>query len=360
MLHSVMYFLLIISIITIVHEFGHYYIARLCNVKIEEFSIGMGRELFGKYDKHGTRWKICIFPIGGYVKFYGDESVASTGVSDIKDEDKSKTLYYKNVYQRFAVVFAGPLINIIFGALIFAFIFMHIGRAKSDNIIHSIKEESFASKYGIIEGDKILQIQDRIVSNFADVKKILAIHGCNPVSIIIERKGHQIEIEIPLKKEKTKDSFGNKVSGCSIGVGANFIKEKLGFYDAMKYGIYDTIDSIETTVIVLYQLVTGQRSLSDIGGPLRIGKYSGQVAEKGYVALLEFLAIISINIGVMNLLPIPVLDGGHIVFYIIEMITLRRVSLKIQNIFYKIGGFVIISMMLLGTYNDIIFIIKNF
>ncbi len=357
-------FIILISLIVFIHEFGHFYVARLCGVKIDEFSIGFGKEICGFNDKKGTRWKFCLIPLGGYVKMYGDRNGMSIpdveGARNMTDEEKAKSFIFKNVYKRIAIVLAGPVANFILAIFIFTILFNINGVNVIPPVIGEITKDSAAYQAGLQTDDKIVTINDVAVEDFEDIRVIVSQSAEKPLNLQIIRQGQQINVTATPKSQITKDIFGDEVKVGMLGVGAKEITSKkinLGqsFVEANK-------ETYRVSIAILKaigELISGKRSVEELGGPIKIAKYSGKTVEMGIIAILWFVAMISVNLGVMNLLPVPVLDGGHLFYYFIEMLRGKPLPQKAQQIGYQIGLSIVLTLMLFTTFNDIRQIIVN-
>lgn len=356
---TIIAFLIVISVLVIIHEFGHYIVAKKCGVKIEEFSVGFGKEIWGRTDKSGTRWKVCIAPFGGFVKMFGDESGASNPdlkkLKKLSEKDKKQAFFFKNVYQRIAVVAAGPVFNFVLAIVILAGLTMHSGISHIKPTIDDIIPGSAAERAGFMRDDYILKINDKKVDDFQDVKSTVAINAGNELTFKIIRNYEVMEVKATPEAKISKDLFGNEVKIGIIGIVAETLKfEKVGPLRSLTYSVESVYDMSVKTLEALGQMITGQRSFKDMGGPIKIAKYSGQSMMHGFATFIWFIAVVSANLGLMNLLPIPMLDGGHLVFYTVEAVTRKPVPEKIQDISFKIGFIFIITLMLAATINDII------
>lgn len=358
-LHNLFSFILIISLIVFIHEFGHYFVAKLCGVKIIEFSIGFGKELFGFLDKSKTKWKFCILPFGGYVKMYGDKNQASVpdyeAVKNMSAYDCKHSFISKNVYQRFAIVVAGPMANFIFAILLMTFLFYKNGINVVEPIVNEVVADSPALLADIKKGDKILKVNGQEIQDFTDIKTIV-LTGVEPViNFEILRDNKIIVKNIEPKLIAQKDVFGEENKVRTIGIIAeNLSKIELNLWQSFVHSNKEVVSISASILKTLGQLITGQRSVKELGGPVKIAKYSGKTVDIGLEMVIWFMAMISINLGVMNLLPIPVLDGGHLFYYIIEAIRGKTLSIKIQNYGYNFGLAIVLSLMLFTTINDII------
>lgn len=351
-------FLLIISFIVFIHEYGHFWFARKFGVKIESFSIGFGKELFGWNDKHGTRWKFSLIPLGGYVKMFGDEDAASTPdnekLKQMSEEEKKGAFPFKPIYQRFLIVLAGPLFNYILAAIILSFFFFHYGKPETKPIISKLTEDGVAREIGLKEGDIITKLDGNNISSFEDLRGVVSMHGGIEIPISYLRNGVEFNDKITPKLHKSTDVFGNEIEIGLIGITSEETDyKKLGVFESISAAVYDCYDLSAKTLEAIGQMITGQRPADQISGILRIADYSGKSVEKGFRTVLWFIALLSINLGLINLLPIPMLDGGHLFFYIIEVIKGKPISEKSQEYLFRFGYALLISLMLFATFNDL-------
>ena len=357
-LHNLFSFIAIISIIVFIHEFGHFIVARWCGVKIEEFAIGFGKKIFGFRDKKGTQWKFCILPFGGYVKMYGDKNGASIPdielVEKMSPQERKISFLGKNVYQRIAIVGAGPVANFILAIFIFTCLFKINGISLVEPVVNEVIENSASFEAGIKKGDRILAIDDKKIEDFQEIRNRVITSLESDLNFKIERDGEELNIKISPKITSQKDMFGDEIKARTIGlVTDNVIKKELSLSESFVEANKETLNISHSILITLGQLLTGQRSVKELGGPVKIAKYSGETVEQGVVVVAWFMAMISINLGVMNLLPIPVLDGGHLFYYIFEAIKGKPLSQKVQNYGYNFGLALVLSLMIFTTLNDI-------
>ncbi len=352
-------FIIILSILVFVHEYGHYLGCKICGVKVDSFSIGMGRELWGWTDKSGVRWKISMLPFGGYLKMYGDDDVAS-GKADQKvidnmaPEEKKVSFYFQNPYKKFLIVFFGPFFNLIFAVLLLTAVVKVNGVSEMKPVVDIIAKDSPAHEAGIKEGDLILSINGKNIKNFTEVVNIVAINNLKPLNIKILRNGETIEKTIQPKLINSHDMFGNKIETPGVGIAAT-IKEpkKVGIFRAFWEANKNVYKMCKDTLVVLGQMITGNRNADGLGGPIKIAKYSAQSFSGGIMMVIYFMALISANLGLMNLLPIPILDGGHLLFFLIEIIARRPIPEKIQDKLLQGGFAILIGIMVFATFNDI-------
>ncbi|QED23152.1 M50 family metallopeptidase [Candidatus Deianiraea vastatrix] len=348
-----------ITIIAFVHEFGHFVVAKWCGVKVEAFAIGMGREIFGFNDKHGTRWKFCMFPIGGYVQMLGQSD--SPKKDDFKyenDDEKSHSFEFKSPWQKIAISIAGPLANVILAFVITVFILGFWGKDKIKPVVSHIASDSPAASAFKI-GDEVLSVNGVKIDDFMQVTKIITFSGCNPLEFEILRKGKILSQKITPVRMETTDFLGRVQKRCMIGVaGGETVHENFAPIPAIKQGFIDTISMTGDTARGVYQLLTGQRTIKELSGPLKIGKISHEASKVGIQKFMMLIAIISIGVGVMNIVPIPVLDGGHILMNLIQVIIRREIPKKVQFLIYNLGFGVVILLMLAGFINDFRYLIK--
>lgn len=440
-------FLLVLSILVFVHEWGHYIVARLCGVRVETFSIGFGKELFGFNDSHGTRWKFSLIPLGGYVKMFGDVDPASARHTDeIEDADghkrhlteaeKSVAFYNKPVAQRAAVVFAGPAINFLFAIILLAGLYIVYGQPVTPPLTAAVIEGSAADKAGFKPHDRILAIDGRAIDRFEDVRRAVMIGLDTPLTFTVEREGGRIDlVAVPVVKEE-RDRFGfkhsrgllgilgpgnglaisqiNAVNGAAVDTpekaraalaaamgrdivltmkgaqgaaeapdrvkvrplaglnGALFDKDipgseklviasrvgedyvKYGFASGLWNATRETFGIAGATLQAMWQMLSGTRSATEMGGIIRIGAMAGDMAQIGIVALISFTALLSINLGLINLFPIPMLDGGHLVFYIFEALRGSPIPDQIQEYAFRLGLAILVGIMLFANLNDLV------
>lgn len=362
--HNFLSFIVILTFIVFIHEFGHYYIARICGVKVEEFSIGFGKELFGFNDKKGTRWKFCILPFGGFVKMFGDKDPASVPDSEkiksFTEEEKKISFYFQNVYKRIAIVVAGPLANFILTIVIFTAIFKIQGVTKILPIIDKVIEGSAAQESGIKPKDQIIKINNIGIEDFSQMQKIIIENGEKNLKIEVLRDKKNLVFDVTPKISVTKDLFGNEVKIPMIGVSASAPEfnhadsyKKLNFGAAFVKAVSTTYDISVEILKATGQLIIGNRSIKELGGPIKIAEYSGKSFDMGIMVVMWFIAMISVNLAVINLLPLPMLDGGHIFYYLIEIIQRKPLAEKTQQYGFRIGLTILLSLMMFTIYNDL-------
>ena len=363
MLSYILPFIALILVVVFIHEYGHYYFAKKYGVGITDFSIGFGKEIFGWNDKSGTRWKICWIPLGGYVKFFGDRNVFSQAdqekiIKKYNENDREKLFVLKPLYQRVLIVFGGPLANFLLAIFIFFSIYTFVGKDFTPAVINEVQQDSPAMIGGLKQNDIILEIDDNEVKSIMDVSKYITMSTADIIDFKVKRSYDELLLKIKPDIVPSEDSLGNKMNkrmvGIKLGAYNNEINHiKLGpvkaFYHAAHEVYYVSVSSLK----YLGGMIVGKVDTSQLGGPIRIAKISGQVAEFGILAFISMMAYISISLGLINLFPIPLLDGGHLMFYAFEKILGRPLSQKTQEGFFRIGMFLLISIMFFTTFNDL-------
>ena len=356
-------FLILITVVVFIHEYGHYYFAKKYGVGITDFSIGFGREIFGWNDKSGTRWKICWIPLGGYVKFFGDRNVFSQSeqqdiINKYSEEDRQKLFILKPLYQRSIIVAAGPLANFVLAILIFIMINMFVGKDMTPAVIEEVQEDSPAFIAGLKKNDKIVSIDNNNVQSIFEVSTFINISTSEIIEFVVLRDDQKVAILVKPNLVDGKDSLGNSVKKRMVGIKLSplnneFQKQPLVPSMAIYYSVKEVWFVTVTSLKYLGKMVIGTADSSQLGGPIRIAKITGQVAEYGITPFFSMMAYISISLGLINLFPIPMLDGGHLMFYLFEKILGRPLSQKTQEGFFRIGLFLLISLMFFVTFNDL-------
>lgn len=356
-LMTVLAFIAVIGPLVFVHEMGHYLVGRWCGVRADVFSIGFGPEIAAWVDRRGTRWRVAAFPLGGYVKFAGDMGVASQtdpAWLALPAAERAQSFPAKSVWQRMAIVAAGPFVNLVFAVLILAGLAMTYGTPVSEPVIGRVAAGSAAEKAGLKPGDRIISIIDRKIDDFRDISTIVSLRPGEILSYEVERNGERFEQDITTGERIEKDRFGNIYRIGLLGVGSSSLKLKpVSLLEAPGVGLAQAIDVTRTGLDGMGQIIMGRRPVTEMGGPLKIADISGQAAMMGLPSFLFFMALISINLGFINLLPIPMLDGGHLFFYAIEAAQRRPVSPRVLDWAYRSGVALLLSLMLLVTINDL-------
>jgi regulator of sigma E protease len=349
-------FLIVLTILVFVHELGHYLIARYNKVKIEVFSIGFGPELFGWNDSAGTRWKISAIPLGGYVRFFGDADASSrpdaNSLDKMNSEEKSMSLHSKRVGQRMAVAVAGPMANFLFAIAIFSGLFVIKGEPILPAVIGEVVPGKIAEKSGLKAGDKLISLNGIVAKDFYDLRDLIINNKGKDVDVRFTRDGAEQTIQIKMVET---DAAGNQKPIGVIGIKPSLPEyHKVNPLTAVTHAVEKTWTTCVEALTGIGQMLVGKRSSEELGGLLSIGDMAGKSAKGGIAALLVFMAFLSINLGLINLLPIPVLDGGHLLFYGIEAIRGKPVPEKIQEYAFMTGLAIVVSVMLMSTWNDVV------
>ncbi len=363
MLNYIIPFVVLILVVVFIHEYGHYYFAKKYGVGVTDFSIGFGKELFGWNDKSGTRWKICWIPLGGYVKFFGDRNVFSQAdqekiVNKYSLEDQKKLFVLKPLYQRAIIVAAGPFANFLLAVAIFLSIYMFVGKDFTPAMINEVQNESPAQVAGLKKNDVILEIDGNKVKSILDVSKLIIMSTSEFIDFKVSRFENELILKVKPNVVDAEDNIGNKVKKRMVGIKLSpFNNEinhvKLGPAKALYYSLSEVYFVSISSLKYLGSIISGSGDSSQLGGPIRIAKITGQVAEFGFIPFLSMMAYISISLGLINLFPIPLLDGGHLMFYGFEKILGRPLSQKTQEGFFRIGMFLLLFLMFFATFNDL-------
>ena len=356
-------FLVLITLVVFIHGYGHYYFAKKFGVGITDFSIGFGKELFGFNDKSGTRWKFCLIPLGGYVKFFGDRNVFSQAeqqklLKQYSPTDQKKLFVVKPIYQRALVVAAGPFANFLLAIVIFTSIYMFAGKDFTPAKIAEVQENSPAAVIGLQKNDVIYSINNNKVKSIMDISAYINTSTVEEITLSILRNDNEIFFNVKPKIIETQDSFGNEIKKKVLGIKIiplydEFNKEKLGPAKALYYAVKETWFVITSSLDFIVSLLKGSGDTSQLGGPIKIAKITGQVSQYGIIAFLSITAYISISLGLINLFPIPMLDGGHLMFYAFEKILGKPLKQKTQEFFFRIGFFLLISLIFFTTFKDL-------
>ena len=363
MLNYLLPFIVLILVVVFIHEYGHYYFAKKYGVGVTDFSIGFGREIFGWNDKSGTRWKICWIPLGGYVKFFGDRNVFSQAdqekiIEKYNKEDQKKLFVLKPLYQRALIVFGGPLANFLLALVIFFSIYTFVGKDFTPAVINEVQKDSPAMVGGLKDNDIILEIDGNEVKSIMDVSKYIMMSTDDFIDFKVNRSYDELLLKIKPNIVFGEDNLGNKIKkrmvGIKLGAQNNKINHvKLGPAQAIYHSAHEVYYVSTSSLKYIGAMIFGKADTSQLGGPIRIAKISGQVAEFGLLAFVSMMAYISISLGLVNLFPIPMLDGGHLMFYAFEKVLGRPLSQKTQEGFFRIGLFVLLSLMVFTTFNDL-------
>ena len=362
LLSYVVPFLVVLTVIVFVHEMGHYLVARWNGIAIQTFSIGFGKELIGFNDRAGTRWRLSAIPLGGYVRFVGDMNAASVPDNDLianaSPELKQRLFVNKNVWQRIAVVAAGPAANVLFTFLILYALLLGYGRYTISPVIDDVAVGSVAAEAGLQGGDRVLTIDGFDVRGFEDLQRLVATAPERDVTMVIERGGDTQTVVLVPESTETTDRFGNIHRVGRIGVAKDIDATDVSLYrpnpvEALGMTLEEIRFIVDRTAAFLGDFFVGRGDVEQLGGPVKVAKVSGEVATLGVVALINLMALLSLNIGIFNLFPIPMLDGGHLLYYAYEALRGRPLSQRVQEIGYRFGLAVVFSLMVFTLINDI-------
>ncbi|MGH1417423.1 MAG: RIP metalloprotease RseP [Hyphomicrobiaceae bacterium] len=354
-------FVVVLSVIVFIHELGHFLVARWCGVAVKAFSIGFGPEIFGYEDRHGTRWRFAALPLGGYVKFIDDEGAASTpsneAIAKMTPEQRAGSFHLKPVWKRAAVVAAGPAANFLLSIVIFAAMFMLYGQSIIEPRIGKVVPETPAATAGFKPGDLVLAIQDQEIQSFRDLQQIVSTSPEQSLEFRIDRQGSELTLVVRPELRELEDKLTGKhrrpVIGIQVDTKTSTIRHQTyGPIGAVQAATTQTWNIVTGTLTFLYDVVRGRQDYSQLGGPIRIADVAGKAAQLGPEVVVQFIALISVSVGLINLFPIPLLDGGHLLFYAIEAIRRKPLSERTQEISFRIGLAVILSMMIFVTFND--------
>ena len=355
-------FLVLLGILVFVHELGHFLVARSCRVKVEEFSIGFGREIWGFNDKHGTRWKIALIPLGGFVKMLGDADASSTAPGEeaqsLSEEEKKHSFLFQPPSKKLAIAVAGPAANYIFAILVFMGIFYFMGKMTFPPIIGEVVEGGAAAQSGMMVNDRVLAINGQKVESFTDLQREVDLITDGKAVLDIEREGKPLTLTVMLKETEIEGADGKKITKAMLGVrSVNVVevqKEDLSLWQAFKNAADETWTITDATLRGIGQMLTGRRNADDVGGVIRIAEMTGDISKQhSLMSFLVFMALLSINLGLLNLFPIPVLDGGQVLICLIEIITRREMNEKVKEYMFKVGLALILALLVFATWNDL-------
>lgn len=363
LLSYVVPFLAVLTVIVFVHEMGHYLVARWNGVAIQTFSIGFGKELVGWNDKHGTRWRISAIPLGGYVRFVGDMNAASVpdpDLADVPPELAPKLFVNKNVWQRIAIVVAGPVANVLLTFLILYALMIGYGRYTIPPVIGEVMAGSVAQSAGFEPRDRILSVDGYSVRGFEDFQRYVATSPERQVSVNLDRNGTKRTLTLVPEAAQITDRFGNTQRIGRIGVTRDVSSNDVTLYkpnpvEAVGMTLEEIRFIVQRTAAFLGDFFVGRGDVEQLGGPVKVAKVSGEVATLGIVALINLMALLSLNIGIFNLLPVPMLDGGHLLYYAVEAVRGKPLSLRVQEIGYRFGFALVLALMVFTLFNDTVF-----
>jgi len=350
-------FLVVIGPLIFIHEMGHYLVGRWFGVKAETFSIGFGREIAGWTDKRGTRWKVGWLPLGGYVRFAGDMNPASQPSPEweaLPPEEKKRCFQGKPLGQRFLIVLAGPVTNLVFAVLVIAGFMMVRGEFRTPPVIATVAPQSAAAAAGLAAGDRVLAVDGRSVERFEDISRAVILKPGERLPIVFVRDSQRQVVEAVPAAQIERDRFGNEFRKGVLGIGSGrTVVQRVPAVQVLPRAIGQAWTIIEMTCEGIAQIITGRRSVKEMGGPLKIAKFSGEQASLGVDALIGFMAMISINLGFINLLPIPMLDGGYLLFYVLEAVRRKPLRPAAQEWAFRTGLAALLALMIFVTWNDL-------
>ncbi|MGH6716613.1 MAG: RIP metalloprotease RseP [Bradyrhizobium sp.] len=356
-------FLFVLTIVVFFHELGHFLIARWAGVRVLTFSLGFGPELAGFNDRHGTRWKISAVPLGGYVKFFGDDTEASTPsaelLANMTEQERAGSYHHKRVGRRAAIVAAGPIANFVLAIVIFTGLFTFFGRPAATPRVDKVQAASAAAAAGFHVGDVVLSINGTKIDSFTDMQRIVATHAGDQLTFEVKRGDRTVELRGTPQLREMKDPFGNEHQIGVLGITrktlpGEALTKPVDPVTAFGLGVKETWFVVDRTLAYIGGVFTGQEAANQVGGPLRIAQISGEVATLGLGALIHLAAVLSISIGLLNLFPVPLLDGGHLLFYAVEAVRGRPLSDQAQEVGFRIGLGLVLMLMVFATYNDIL------
>lgn len=361
-------FIVLLGILVFVHEFGHFLVARLSGVQVTDFSIGFGKQLWGFTDKHNTKWKICAIPLGGYCQFLGDADAASTGsseeVKELSEEDKKKAFPFQNPWKKLAIVLGGPGFNYLFAIIVFTLMFAFLGKFSFPPVVGEVVAGGAADKAGIVKADRILSINGHEVESFSEITTEISLTTGGVAEVKLDRVGEVMELSVPLEMMKV-EANGQTTERPMLGIKSmntmELDHERMSLPDAFVEACSETWRITEGTLRGVGQMITGKRGSEDLGGILRIAEMSGDISRKnGMLDFIAFMALLSINLGLINLFPIPVLDGGHVVIYLVEIVSRREINAKVKENLFKAGFALILALMIFATWNDFVHLFHRF
>ena len=351
--------LIVLTAVVFIHEMGHFLVARWCGIRVAAFSVGFGRELFGFTDRRGTRWKLSAIPLGGYVRFEGDENAASIPdaetLAKVPPSQRQGLFHFAPVWKRIAVVAAGPAANFILAILVFAAVFTLIGRPHILPVAETVMEGSAAERAGIRPGDRILSVDGDTIESFSELQSLVMLSADDPLALVVERDGAQVALTATPERQEQPDRLGgtHRIGVLGITAGAvDFRRDDP--LTALGQGVRETGHIIERTMTYIGRLIRGRENTEQLSGVIRVAQVSGAVVSSGGIPGLIYLtAVLSVSIGLFNLFPVPMLDGGHLVFYAIEALRGRPLSPRLQDLGFRIGFALVIMLFIFVTFNDI-------
>ena len=351
-------FLVILTVLVFVHEMGHFLVARRNGVRVEVFSVGFGKEIFGWTDRAQTRWKFSLIPLGGYIKMFGDANAISQPAGEsanLSEEERAVSFHTKRLGQRCWIVAAGPLANFLFAWVLLLGIFITVGQRFTPPVVGEVMPQSAAEAAGILPGDRFIKVNRTAIERFEDLQRIVRPNPGVPLDIVILRDGGEVALTVVPKLSELSNNFGMRQKIGLLGItrsGVEYVRH--GFVESVWRAGGEILVVSQATLEAIGQIIAGTRSAEELGGPLRIAQMSGLVAEAGLVPTLHFMVLLSVTLGLINLFPIPMLDGGHLLFYAIEFVRGRPLGVRAQEYGFRIGIALVFSLMIFVTLNDLI------
>jgi len=357
-LHTIIFFIIAISVLVSVHEFGHFWVARRCGVKVEVFSIGFGKELFGRTDRHGTRWRVAMLPLGGYVRFFGDADATSAlpdGTIAMTEAERKVSFAGQSVGKRAAIAAAGPLANFLLAIVLFYGMFLALGQPFTAPVVDKVAEGSAAQAAGLQPGDRILTADGASIERFEDLILVMRLNQGTPVALTVDRGGERITINATPSITEIDNGQGGKQKIGLLGVSSSGVEfREHGVVDSLWYATREVGSVIDVTATAVGQMLRGTRGTEELGGPLRIADMSGRMAKAGIENFIWLIAALSVNLALFNLLPVPMLDGGHLLFYAFEAIRGRPLGDRTQEFGFRVGLAMVLTLMVFATWNDLV------
>ena len=357
-LHTIIFFIIAISVLVSVHEFGHFWVARRCGVKVEVFSIGFGKELFGRTDRHGTRWRVAMLPLGGYVRFFGDADATSAlpdGTIAMTEAERKVSFAGQSVGKRAAIAAAGPLANFLLAIVLFYGMFLALGQPFTAPVVDKVAEGSAAQAAGLQPGDRFLTADGASIERFEDLILVMRLNQGTPVALTVDRGGERITINATPSITEIDNGQGGKQKIGLLGVSSSGVEfREHGVVDSLWYATREVGSVIDVTATAVGQMLRGTRGTEELGGPLRIADMSGRMAKAGIENFIWLIAALSVNLALFNLLPVPMLDGGHLLFYAFEAIRGRPLGDRTQEFGFRVGLAMVLTLMVFATWNDLV------
>lgn len=357
-LHTIIFFIIAISVLVSVHEFGHFWVARRCGVKVEVFSIGFGKEIFGRTDRHGTRWRVAMLPLGGYVRFFGDADATSAlpdGTIAMTEAERKVSFAGQSVGKRAAIAAAGPLANFLLAIVLFYGMFLALGQPFTAPVVDKVAEGSAAQAAGLQPGDRILTADGASIERFEDLILVMRLNQGTPVALTVNRGGERITINATPSITEIDNGQGGKQKIGLLGVSSSGVEfREHGVVDSLWYATREVGSVIDVTATAVGQMLRGTRGTEELGGPLRIADMSGRMAKAGIENFIWLIAALSVNLALFNLLPVPMLDGGHLLFYAFEAIRGRPLGDRTQEFGFRVGLAMVLTLMVFATWNDLV------